>query len=82
MTNFTDEQQEALARLTDVYPAGIAYTDDRVEAIKVFDSLVKSGHVVRIESDEIDGVAFQLSEEMAEAHRRLLEQRAREAANN
>jgi fructose-specific phosphotransferase system component IIB len=78
----TDEQQEALARLTVAYPAGLAYTDDRVEAIKVYDGLVESGHAVKVESDDIDGVGYQLSPEMVEAHRGVIEQRADEAGQN
>ena len=71
-----------MASITLSYPNGIALTDDRVEDIQVCDSLVESGHAIRIDSDDIDGVGYQLSEEMAEALRRILEQMADEAANN
>ena len=47
--------------------------------MKVCDQLVESGHAIRIESDDID---YQLSPEAAEAHRRVLEQRADEAGQN
>ncbi len=50
--------------------------------MKVCDQLVESGHAIRIESDDIDGVGYQLSPEAAEAHRRVLEQRADEAGQN
>jgi hypothetical protein len=48
----------------------------------VCDSLVESGHAVRIESDDFDGVGYQLSAEMAETHRRVIDERADETAMN
>ena len=78
----TEEQQRALATLTIAYPAGISLTEDRVDEIEVCDGLVESGHAVRIESDDYDGKGYQLSPEMAEAHRRVIEQRADEAGQN
>jgi hypothetical protein len=82
MTSFSDEQQAAIATLILEYPNGITLTDDRIRDIAVCDSLVDTGHAVRIESDDVDGVAYQLSPEMAEAHRRMVEQRASEAEQN
>jgi hypothetical protein len=38
--------------------------------VEVCESLVATGHAVRIEGDDFEGVGYQLSPEMAEAHRR------------
>jgi hypothetical protein len=76
MMNFSDEQQAAIATLTGALPGGITLTEDRVQEIKVCGELVESGHAMRVESDDFEGVGFQLSEELAEAHRRVLERRA------
>ena len=78
----TEEQQAALATLTIAYPAGISLTEDRVDEIEVCDGLVESGHAVRVESDDFDGNGYQLSPEIAQAHHRLIEQRADEAGQN
>ena len=43
MTDFTEEQQAALATLTVEYPRGITLTDDRVHDIEVCDQLVSRG---------------------------------------
>jgi hypothetical protein len=59
MTDFTEEQQAALNTLTALYPGGLTLTDDRVHDIEGCDSLVPSGHAVRIDSDDFDGVGFQ-----------------------
>lgn len=74
------EQQEALANLTVTYPAGVALTDDR--GIAVYESLVESGHAVRIESDDFEGRGYQLSSEMAEAHRQVIANGADQAGRN
>jgi hypothetical protein len=57
----------ALNSIATAYPGGITLTDDRVKDIATCDSLVETGHVLKIVSDDIDGVGYQLSEEMAEA---------------
>jgi hypothetical protein len=80
VTEFTDEQLEAFARLTLAYPAGFAITEDR--AIPVYDSLVESGHAVRVESDDFEGKGYQLSAEMAAAHRQVITDRADQAGQN
>jgi hypothetical protein len=82
VTDFTDEQQAAINTLTVVYPRGITLTEDRVDDIAVCDSLVESGHAVRIESDDFEGTGYQLSPEMAVAHRQVIAERADQAGRN
>ncbi len=79
MTDLTDKEQEALATLTVVYPAGIVLTEDLVDAIAVCDELVESGHAVRIEGDDFEGRGYQLSPEMAAAHQQVISDRADQA---
>lgn len=83
MTDLTEEQKAVLAQLTLAYPAGLAY--EHPKAIQVLDSLVRSGHVLQAkldEDDDVDGVAYQLAPEFAEAHQRALDQQAAEAGMN
>jgi hypothetical protein len=82
MTDFEDEQLSALATLTLIYPAGITLTEDRVDDIAVCESLIDSGHAVRVESDEIEGKAFQLSPVMVEAYRRNIAAAEGQAGRN
>ena len=82
MTDFTDEQREALATLTVAYPAGITLTEDRLDAIAVCEGLVESGHAVRVASKDFEGRGYQLSPEMAAAHRLLIADRADAATKN
>ena len=82
MTEFSDEQQAALATLTLAYPAGITLTEDRVDDIAVCDSLVATGHAVAVESDDFEGKGYQLSPEMAAAHHQVIADKADEAGMN
>jgi hypothetical protein len=82
MTDFTDEQQTAIATLTVAYPAGITLTEDRVDDIAVCDGLVATGHALRVEGDDFEGRGYQLSTEMAAAHRQVIADRADEAGKN
>jgi hypothetical protein len=80
VTNLDADQQEALANLSVAYPAGLMFTEDRGDAIAVYESLVESGHAVRVDLDE--GRGFQLSEQMAEAHRRVASNGVDQASQN
>jgi hypothetical protein len=82
VTGFNVDEQEALALLTSCYPAGIAFTEDRGEAIEVCEALVASGHAIRIRSDDFEGIGYQLSLEMAAAHQQVIAARADEAGQN
>jgi hypothetical protein len=73
----------ALVLLTLAYPVGLVYDPDyHGEACEVYEGLVESGHAIRIRSDDFEGVAYQLSPEMAEAHRRVIASRADQAGQN
>ena len=78
----THEHEKTLATLTIAYPGGVVIGEDRVEDIEVCEGLVESGHLVRVEWDGFDGQGYQLSAEMAEAHRRVIRDRADEAGQN
>jgi hypothetical protein len=83
VTSLNRDEREALALLTLVYPAGVAFTADRGEAIEVCEELVEVGYAVRVEGDDFPGmIAFQLSPEMAEAHRRVIANGADQAGMN
>jgi hypothetical protein len=83
MSNLTRDQQEAVALLSACYPAGLLYDPDQHgEAIDVMEELVESGHAVRIEGDDVPGVGYQLSEQMARAHLQLIRDRAEQAGQN
>jgi hypothetical protein len=81
MTEFSEQQQAALATLTTVYPAGIALTEDRVDDIAVCDSLVAAGHAVAVESADFEGKGYQLSAEMAAAHAKITDRADRAGQN-
>jgi hypothetical protein len=68
--------------VTLAYPAGITLTEDRVDAIAVCDSLVATGHAVAVESDDFEGKGYQLSPQMAAAHRQVITDRADQAGQN
>jgi hypothetical protein len=61
----TPEQKEALRALVLAVPAGLFYDEVRMEARRVFDSLVEVGAAVQIEAE--GGRGYQLSPEMATA---------------
>jgi hypothetical protein len=82
MTNLTRDEREALVLLTLAYPAGLVYPEDRGESVEVFEALVENGRAIRIRSDDFEGVGYQLSPEMAEAHRRVIANRADRAGQN
>jgi hypothetical protein len=82
MTDLTRDEREALVLLSLTYPAAVAYVEDRGEAIEVFEELVERKRAIRIRSDDFEGVAYQLSPEMAEAHRRVIANRADRAGLN
>jgi hypothetical protein len=83
MTDLTRDEREALVLLTLAYPAGLVYDPDHHgEACEVYEGLVESGHAIRIRSDDFEGVGYQLSEEMAAAHAKLITDRADAAGQN
>jgi hypothetical protein len=82
MTEFTEEQLQALGTLTLYWPYGIALSEDRAGDIATCETLVESGHAVRVESDDFEGRGYVLSEEMAEAHRQLISDGAAQAGLN
>ena len=57
-------------------------TEDRIDAITVCEGLVATGHAVAVESDDFEGKGYQLSPEMAAAHRQVIDDRAAEAVQN
>jgi hypothetical protein len=64
-------------------PAGLGITATRRHALEVYDSLVRSGHAVAVEDPSLpEGRSYQLSEQVAEAWRRVIEQRAEQAEQN
>jgi hypothetical protein len=77
ITDFTEDQKAALATLTAAYPAVVTIEDEH--DIGTCDSLVMSGHAVRVESDDFEGPGYRLSEAMAEVTRRAAQQLADEA---
>jgi hypothetical protein len=83
MTDLTRDEREALVLLTLAYPAGLLYDPDHHgEACDVFEQLVQSGHATRIRGDDFEGVGYVLSEQMAEAHRQVITNRADRARLN
>jgi hypothetical protein len=65
------------------YPAGLLYDPDRSgEACDVYEELVAMRRAIRIESDDFEGVGYQLSPEMAEAHRQVISNGADQANQN
>jgi hypothetical protein len=81
MTNLTEAQKGALATATIMAQRGIGFTIDaeRVADRMVCDSLVKSGHLARVEG--VDG-GYVLSDEMIAAHGITLARQAEQAKLN
>jgi hypothetical protein len=64
-----DEELAALSTLTVVYPSGAEFPEADVP---VLESLVQSGHAVRVEGGDYSGRGYVLSPEMVEAHRQVI----------
>jgi hypothetical protein len=83
MSDLNRDEREALVLLTLVFPAALLYDPDyHGEACDVFEALVESNRAIRIQSDDFEGVGYQLSPAMAEAHRRVIANRADKAGQN
>ena len=79
----TDEQVQALANLTVIYPGAASYSDEDTEAHRIFGGLVQSGHVEAVEIKEPEhATCYRLSEKYAEANRQLIAKHAEDAESN